>query len=381
LDHDYRKDLALVCESHNLDDLDDTKKYHFSKPYGNSDAETVNLQYCSIILRTVDLIQITKRRAPTILFRLINPADPISQGEWAKQNAVKRIRAQVATDREGNADPALPSYTIEVFALFLDGNAYFGLNAYLRYAALELTRSYNIINNSKKLTPKQYTFPWSYIDSTNVQVEGFMKQQFSFQIDQDKILDLLTGHTLYNDSNVVVRELLQNAIDAVRLQFSDPGLSSEKEGRIRIVWNSLLSELTITDNGTGMSQHVIENHLLKVGSSRYQDPKFRERYPFFSPISRFGIGVLSAFMVADEVEICVGFTGNQGRRTRLALRRDWRARLETLYRDGGYATQNPCPTPSTKNRSFSPASDAFAGRSRRSSGRWTARRAAKRSCI
>jgi hypothetical protein len=52
-----------------------------------------------------------------------------------------------------------------------------------------------------------------------------------------------------------------------------------------------------------MSQDTIVNHLLKVGSSRYQDPKFREKHPLFSPISRFGIGVLSSFMVADAVEI------------------------------------------------------------------------------
>jgi hypothetical protein len=52
-----------------------------------------------------------------------------------------------------------------------------------------------------------------------------------------------------------------------------------------------------------MSQAVIVKHLLTVGSSRYQDPKFKEEFPTFSPISRFGIGVLSAFMIADDVEI------------------------------------------------------------------------------
>ena len=31
-------------------------------------------------------------------------------------------------------------------------------------------------------------------------------------------VQLLVGHTLYNDSSVVVRELVQNAIDAVKLQ-------------------------------------------------------------------------------------------------------------------------------------------------------------------
>ena len=52
-----------------------------------------------------------------------------------------------------------------------------------------------------------------------------------------------------------------------------------------------------------MSQDIIEKHLLKVGSSRYQDEKFKERFPNFSAISRFGIGVLSTFMIADNVDV------------------------------------------------------------------------------
>ena len=50
----FRRDLALVCESHHLDDLNDFEKYQVSQPYGDSDAETVNLQYCAVLLRTVD---------------------------------------------------------------------------------------------------------------------------------------------------------------------------------------------------------------------------------------------------------------------------------------------------------------------------------------
>ena len=72
---------------------------------------------------------------------------------------------------------------------------------------------------------------------------------------------------------------------------------------MRIHWDSTQRILTVEDNGTGMTQQIIENHLLKVGASRYQDPQFQKEYPDFSPISRFGIGVLSCFMIADDVEI------------------------------------------------------------------------------
>jgi hypothetical protein len=52
-----------------------------------------------------------------------------------------------------------------------------------------------------------------------------------------------------------------------------------------------------------MTQEIINNFLLKVGASRYQDPEFKKRNPGFNSISRFGIGVLSTFMIADSVEI------------------------------------------------------------------------------
>lgn len=303
LSAEFRRDLALVCESHNLDDIEDTKKYRQNHPYGNSDNEEVNLQYAAALLRTIDLIQITKRRAPSVLYKLIDPTDPISQQEWAKQNAVTRVRAQAQIDEDGVIAPDVQPDTIEVFAEFENEGSFFGLNAYLRYANDQIRITFQALEKAKRTSPKSYHFPWRRVDDSNVVAAGFEQEPFGFEIDQEKILDLLTGHTLYNDSNVVVRELTQNAVDAVRLQFFKTRGGSEQSGEIGVEWNSESRELTITDNGTGMSQYVIENHLLKVGSSKYQDPRFREQNPEFTPISRFGIGVLTAFMVADKVEI------------------------------------------------------------------------------
>jgi molecular chaperone HtpG len=59
-----------------------------------------------------------------------------------------------------------------------------------------------------------------------------------------------------------------------------------------------------------MSQPTIEAHFLKVGSSSYQTKEFKEEHPNFTSISRFGIGVLSAFMIADEVRVAT-VSGNE----------------------------------------------------------------------
>lgn len=68
-----------------------------------------------------------------------------------------------------------------------------------------------------------------------------------------------------------------------------------------------------------MTQEIINNFLLKVGSSRYQDPDFIKKNPGFGSISRFGIGVLSTFMIADSVEI-VSCHPDEDQARRLILR-------------------------------------------------------------
>ncbi|MFD9953198.1 HD domain-containing protein [[Kitasatospora] papulosa] len=291
----FRKDLALVCESHHLNDLENLEKYHPSRPYGTKPTEAANVQYAALLLRTVDLLHVTSDRTPSMTFRVIDPRDPVSQHEWAKQGAVVSIRPKPYKKEQEDL-----SGIIEVHALFTEGEGYFGLISYLRFAEEQLALSHKWAAQAQEEYPSDYDFPWRAIDTTNVRAEGFLSKQFKFSIDQAKILDLLTGHTLYNDSDVVLREILQNSIDAVRLQHAE---LAPINGVAWIKWDPEKRVLEVGDNGTGMTQEIIENNLLRAGSSRYQDPNFKKSNPDFNPISRFGIGVMSAFMVADHVEI------------------------------------------------------------------------------
>ncbi|MGN9776444.1 HD domain-containing protein [Micromonospora sp. H33] len=298
----FVRDLGIVCESHHKEDLNNVEKYKVRAPYGRTDAETANVQYAAILLRTTDLLHITEDRTPSVAALVINPSNPVSQDEWAKQQAVRNVRSKVATNREGALDENASRDTVEIFATFSDERGYFGLTRYLRYAEEELRRSFGWALASRKQYGVRHHFPWRYIDTENVEAEGFIAHQFEFEIDQHKILELLTGHTLYNDTKVVLRELVQNSIDAVRLQQVIEE-SSSFEPTVKVTYLHPNVEIEVMDNGTGMSQEIIEANFLKVGSSRYQDPDFRKLYPGFHPISRFGIGVLSAFMIADHVRV------------------------------------------------------------------------------
>lgn len=62
-----------------------------------------------------------------------------------------------------------------------------------------------------------------------------------------------------------------------------------------------------SDNGVGMNQHIIDNYYTNVGCSYYSSREFSELMvsfkSSFTPISRFGIGILSCFMVCDSMEV------------------------------------------------------------------------------
>ncbi|GHF63833.1 hypothetical protein GCM10017781_44700 [Deinococcus metalli] len=302
VNENVRDDVALLCESHHLSDISDTDQFEVSKPYGHTPHESANLQYCAVILRTVDLLHVTGERAPTIQFRIIDPKNPYSKREWLKQNAVTSIRPKPLTQDEIQAKK--PQDTIEIRAEFKDPQAYFDLQRYISYLRSEIELCYEWIKRSKEKFGLNIKFEWRYIDASKISTRGFHPKQLSFTLDQNKILKLLTGQTLYNDISVSLRELIQNGLDAVKLNAHILSLSETPYApRIDIFWDAESGVLQILDNGVGMSQDEIESYFLKAGSSKYQVPEFKKKYPNFSPIGRFGIGVLSCFMISDDVEV------------------------------------------------------------------------------
>lgn len=294
LDKVVRDDLAKICLSHHQEDLFDIQKYPVSRIYGDNDESEANIQYISIMLRFVDVLQIQKKRVPTVLYKVIDPSNPKSQEEWAKQAGVRAIRIRPRAD-------GAESDTISVHASFDKESAYFGLMAYIQqYAAKEVGRCYTWAMDGQKAGAK-HRFPWKAVDASQVEPRGFEGRTYAFTLDQEKILTLLTGHTLYNDARVAVREVLQNALDAVR--FRRHQFPTEPMGEIHVTWDSKQRRLSIRDTGTGMTQEIVEKFLLNVGASYYQSDPVLQKYGDFSPISRFGIGILSTFMIADEVQI------------------------------------------------------------------------------
>jgi len=309
IDSLFKHDLAMICESHHMDNLDDYSIYDTNKCYESSADGKVNLQYIAVILRTVDLLHITMDRTPAIEYRVFCPTDPISIIEWQKQKAIRVIKPLEMRDEEGNVDKDMQSDTISVTAYFEEANqaeAFFALMDYIRYARTELKNSYELIQAAiKKQGTSNYLFPWREIDDKGIKTKNFSNHLLKFELDQNNILQMLVGHTLYNDSSVVLRELVQNGLDAIKLQNEIERRNKKKltQGKIEVSYYEDKNILSFADNGTGMTVYDIENYLLRVGTSKYSSSTFQKEHPDFVSISRFGIGILTCFLVADDIEI------------------------------------------------------------------------------
>lgn len=118
----------------------------------------------------------------------------------------------------------------------------------------------------------------------------------AFQVDLHGVVDLLARH-LYSGPRVYLRELLQNGVDAITARRAeDPGCPATV--RLRPLPDG---SLLVTDSGVGLTRAEAEELLATVGRSSKRDLDLGSGREEF--LGQFGIGLLSAFMVADDIEL------------------------------------------------------------------------------
>lgn len=118
-----------------------------------------------------------------------------------------------------------------------------------------------------------------------------------FQVNLRGVIDLLANH-LYSSPEVFVRELLQNAIDAITARRE---IEPAHEGRVRFEFvDGAEPSLIVEDDGIGLTDAEVHEFLSTIGASSKRDALERRRRDF---IGQFGIGILSCFMVSDEIVV------------------------------------------------------------------------------
>lgn len=156
-----------------------------------------------------------------------------------------------------------------------------------------------------------------------------------FTVNKKKIINLLIGTNIYSDSLDFIREYLQNAMDASKMQLwmdlkhrkydfqrnrsildyeqispfdLENSVYNNYPVVIRIEWNDSKDKILvrITDCGIGIEEEYFQK-LSNIGTGwrgreQYAE-ELRHMPKWLRPTGGFGIGIQSAFMVADSVEL------------------------------------------------------------------------------
>ena len=124
------------------------------------------------------------------------------------------------------------------------------------------------------------------------------------------LIRLLGGAHLYGDDPLVpIRELLQNASDAVQARrLIDNAMGSRGNVTVSVTGEGEEYRLEVLDNGIGMSEGTLTNSLLDFGRSFWKTDAVKQEFPGLlarglSPIGRFGIGFFSVFILGDIVRV------------------------------------------------------------------------------
>ncbi len=144
------------------------------------------------------------------------------------------------------------------------------------------------------------------------------KQTHSFQTEVKQLLHLMV-HSLYSNKEIFLRELISNAADAAdKLRFQavkDAELyQGDSDLKIRITADKDAKTLTISDNGIGMNQEDVIEHLgtiAKSGTAEFLSKLTGDQKKDSHLIGQFGVGFYSAFIVADKVTVVTRKAGSK----------------------------------------------------------------------
>ena len=297
----YRRQLELIAISHNhnvawLRHQLEKEKLPIRTTIGSS--EHVNFPFIGILLRLGDIMDFDASRTPSILFRhfgldrefedLTNnlKGSSASSQEWKKHLAITGTLWDPKTNVLTYSAAACPHPVVHKSILdFVEWIRREVSNSAAELRILSADGRLRLPNEVKAaITPVGYTY-----------------HDWHFRLDQDEIIRLLMGESLYGDPSLCIRELLQNALDAVELrdlrmqlrnkggspagpvdgEQTEPG-SFRRNGKteqlaVELTWGEEGGHqfIRISDNGVGMTEKVIADYFTQIGKSFYRSPDFQ----------------------------------------------------------------------------------------------------------
>ena len=270
--------------------------------------EYANFRFVAVLLRLADVLDFDAERTPTVLFQQLGIRNAVSLAEWRKHSAITGwdIRPGYLAFAAQCPDPVIEK----------------SIRDFLDIMEREIRDCQAVLGNT--LSPRVPDYERRYNLPLPMRIEQdvgpkigpdgplYRFMDIGFTLDQQSIQALLMGVNLYAQPFLFFRELLQNAVDTCRhraaLHAANTDLGAyQPRISVRMHFQGKDTFLEVEDNGMGMDEAIIERFFARVGVSYYKSPEFAQHHTTnnlkFSPVSQFGIGVLSAFMVTEKLEV------------------------------------------------------------------------------
>ncbi|MGB5920430.1 MAG: ATP-binding protein [Arcobacter sp.] len=296
-EHDVIDIAYKVSMSHN----ENTKDLEKFKEYQSNDNQD-DFIFCAILLRLADIMDFDNERTSNSSYKFLGLENPtnsenqFSQKEWKK-----------------HLDSLGFTYDYEKKILFFkaipkEPDTEFYIREFVKIIEDELNKCTQLFSSHCHKWRDIFKLPYE-IDTSGINSKSSYKfGDYKFSFDNNQVLDLLTGNNIYSNPMIFVRELLQNSIDASLYRESlekEKGKNDFRSEPINVTdWYDKDGNYWIRfdDYGLGMDEYILLNYFTKIGKSFYESKDFNKEIGF-KAISRFGIGILSCFMVANRIEV------------------------------------------------------------------------------
>lgn len=285
--------------------------------------EKIHPQFVAVMLRLGDLLDIDNNRFDPYLIEHFGRLPALSLLHSKKHKAVTHI---CISEDEISAEAETDEYEVAVIS-----------DNWFKYIDKEVE---NLICYWNQIVPKnlsgckmKMSVCKTYLN--NQLFDSSKKHEFS--VNKEKLIDLMIGTSIYQTKMECVREYLQNAIDASKIQLwmdlqngrydsislkndeifdnsqltpfdLDKRVYQNYEIKIYVEWNENKNKIRIKfkDNGIGIERDYMEK-LSVIGTRWHGRPQYqsmiKKMVKWLQPTGGFGIGLQSAFMVSNSVEI------------------------------------------------------------------------------
>lgn len=304
IDDEIRDIIAIAARSHTIA-LRQAVPYLEGHYTPAAEPKNIKIFYLMSLLRMADYLDAGYDRAPHVIELMRGIRSEVSAGEFSWNQVIDYDDYSWRLESETliiHANPRCSSQFLKIENWLNELQKELDLcwavlgEFYTGKSPLELTirrvNSNILLENTRKRFEERFVTRRAVLDTN------------------PDILKLLI-HPLYDeDAKYGVRELLQNAVDACneREEIERRNGNTLYFPKIQVEINRDKQEISVLDNGTGMTADIIINYFLISGASFRNSEIWEKNYirngeSVIARSGKFGIGVLSAFLLGNYVEV------------------------------------------------------------------------------